>query len=1101
MSDFLLFDGFADAPTGAFDSAFGNNLFQPRNTELPGRSRPQTGRHFMDRLLAPLGASAQGIYSFITEVDDDGFQWTDFSKAMGHSFRYANPWSDVRRIEESEVRRAMFGSKSDDWHWLARTATGIGISLLFDPVTYIPPAALAKVTKADDVLRLAAKASKGFRDRIGKSSAGMAVMQGLFNRNYGLPEKFLNEVDTFRQNTNALRFEANSILKAAEGLGKDKTVMNLMSEALESEAVYLMRQGASSGKKIAATNIKKRLAKAGVNETLFWDIYDRVRALDDSIGEGLMKSGVISENAFEAMRGKHLRRVYASFENPAEHLKRLEVISSEGGVRLSAKRLTTELNKLSRSLPLNLSPQTQGASSLLGSIDPAVAARRRYFQPNGRFNTKNIVDDLETYLSSNPKASIAEAMDFVNTTMLKDSKLTPGTQKAFINHISQNSVDMKKTADEVIDIINARLHSPDIQWRTLVERTSVISERKNLPPAIKEALGEITEFAPRIVAEVTDVGKLLSTRKFFDRLAGITRSPTGEIVEKLGTDIVSKTRSSINSMRIAGKYFGDLDGMYTTRAVHNYLNRMEGMGSGATDPARRIAEAVLGGIESVNRFFKLNKVVFDPTAQLRNAFSDLIMMDATGVNIFKPDSFIKSARELQNFNRTGNLGNYLQLSELGGLDLFQSVQSSVELRRAAGALTEPTVKTVSDGAGFMKRIFQSLRTTQENLAEPFLKAMEFREMQFKLNGFIQHYDELAGNFVRSGGKLNDSMRKNIAQQATKLAEKGMFNYNELPFIWDFARKYGVIPFVSFPVKAIPSVFDVAVNRPHKLLKYPRYVDVTSKELMGASPLEVAKEIAALPDYARDGMVIKLPFNDDNDRPLYADISYLLPWFVLQDVKESSSLFTFGEIDRSSMAVSPLLGEIVSFVTNTDSFGREITKPGMTAVDKASIWSRRLWEFLMPSLSPGGTRTRSIGKTLLSHATNDPQRTNWEKVVTRGMGIYSGTLFTPFDSDSANVRQVQAQTLIDASERPVEAAIGGTMGLFTTIVASDPQQQLRISDFKFSQDRAEIQREINSIRRNTQMSVTEKKARIERLRQLDAEIRAEFSARTSAIRGQ
>src|SRR5690606_12891527 len=155
-----------------------------------------------------------------------------------------------------------------------------------------------------------------------------------------------------------------------------------------------------------------------------------------------------------------------------------------------------------------------------------------------------------------------------------------------------------------------------------------------------------------------------------------------------------------------------------------------------------------------------------------------------------------------------------------------------------------------------------------------------------------------------------------------------FNYGDVPYLIDFVRKYGIIPFATFPFKAVPFVADVMYHHPHRILRFPRAVEAWNEGVVGSSE-DLAREIEALPDHVRDKMVVRMPFKERNGRPLYVDISYFVPFGVMKGILESvtgtgeEGIFTGGL--RSGTISPPLLELTEALRLGIDSFGNEITR--------------------------------------------------------------------------------------------------------------------------------------------------------------------------------
>lgn len=270
-------------------------------------------------------------------------------------------------------------------------------------------------------------------------------------------------------------------------------------------------------------------------------------------------------------------------------------------------------------------------------------------------------------------------------------------------------------------------------------------------------------------------------------------------------------------------------------------------------------------------------------------------------------------------------------------------------------------------------------------------ALKFNLRVFRFTVFTDRYQNLASNWVRRGKQLTDEKKLDFARQACALAEKALFDYADVPYLLDVVRKYGIIPFATFPFKATQLVAETMYRDPYRMLRAPRIVDGMNEHFAGSSE-DLAKEIAGLPEHARDNMVVRLPFKDDNGRPLYIDMSYFMPWSVIQDITESFQ-YTEGRGEvpggfRSGMMSPPAVALIDAVRFGVDSLGRPIFDPNRSAAQNFMALGNFLWDFMAPPSLPGGSRGDSIGRAMQVLARNEPERVEWLEVLGRGMRGFS-----------------------------------------------------------------------------------------------------------------
>lgn len=1169
MSDFFSVYGAAPAQGPVAPTA------PTRFTEIEPQAPYE--RNFLERIFAPFEAPQQGLFALTQNVARDGFQARDLLDSLGHAARYFNPWSDEKPIDADEIRRTFLGEDADQTGW-ARFGSNLAISLLYDPLIFTgltkglatmgrtgamtgravnallnPAEALIDATKfaAKDVI------GAGIH-RLGREVMGelkwdfhsTRAAQYLVNRYAGVPEELVRKVGRFEQDVARWRTDAFSVLKKAEKL-RGPEAQRLLAEAMENEAFYLNHMGRTLTKKqqTRLALFETKLESAGISMDLFAPIYNRMRTLDDQIGEGLLRHGVIDAKSFKEYQGTHLRRMYQAFEKPLDYVDRIEALMVKSPEL--AKDVTRVSKSALRKSLVSLGDEAAGAGGFR-AVRPTDRAGRAafrqtvdaspYFSSANRnaFDADRFSEDLVGWLDKNPKTTAAEAFEHVQQNMLGGVQMSDKFWANIGNHLTgaqYTRPGLETYRNRLLDLANG--HSTT--WRSIQERIEIVSKRENLPEEIREALGEVLTVGPRVAGQAADAGRLLETRKFLDDLAGVRRLDPevggkvaeakrlllrgdrvpdtlmadiergigrklrkeeiasleiGGILSKDGSDLASLNKTAKHKHQIPkDPTYGELAGMYVETGTYLMLRRLEGVGDVA-NPTTGIAHALLEGIRTATGHFKTMKVIMDPTAQFRNFLGNMVLMDMQGTNPLHVDKLIKAGREIQQFAQKGEMGQYMRLAEEAGLSLFQHTFSRQELvqfgeRIGAEAVDRKTWK------GFFQGMFGALNSIYEVPARIGSKAFEFSEQMFKLDVFIDQYDKLARAVARSGRTLDDAMRIDLARQAGALAEQALFNYADVPYLVDFARKYGVVPFATFPFKAVPYVAETLHKHPTRILKYERGVEEwneSSPWQPAGGPEEVAREIQGLPEHVRDALVLQVPGKDASGRQLYIDLAYFLPWYVIQDLKQQGSdpiaafLGVGGQAAgtpgteglRGGILTPPAMALIDALRRNEDSLGRPVVKPGMSGREALLQWGKFFVEFWMPPSAPGGSRTDSIGRAMQAWARTDPDAVDWAEALGRGLRL--GANQDSVLPASGDMPQSQAQV----AGNPI---LGGLLGALTGgTVASDPEQQRRNTVASYRGESTDLARQIATIRNNQSLTIAEKRERILRIQARMQELR-------------
>lgn len=1085
-------------------------LFGSQNQFLVGLQQrdeeEEQPRNLLQRIFAPFEAPQQFLFSATQEVAEDGFQVGDLGRAALHGFRYGNPFSNEPAIDPDEIRR-LFGGREDD-SGIVKFSSNLAISLLYDPL--LLTGVLGKLGKAGQVVDTLANPA-GFLLGRGATTVGRAVspaaqrlanatlgeeraerwstifQQYFVNRRAGLPEEMQAEVQRFEQAVNGWRVEGYKVLKQAENLGGPPT-QRLMAEALEDESAFLARK---EGRNLARYD--RELERLGVSPDLFWETYDRARKLDDEIGMALVRSGVLNTEQFDEMRGRHLRRMFLATERPQDYIDRVEALAIPESERLSLGAFRSRLNSLRATLDQEIFGSNAGPNQFL--FDPAErfgVAGSRYFQDGDRtrFNVAAFTSDLDTWLRKNSDSSAADVFSHIQREMLPDTRLPPMFWEEIGNYLNGSMVKIEGS-EEWANKLRSWAHTPGFNWMAFRERLEVVADRQLIPVEIRQALGEIEEFGPRIASQASEAGRLVETRQFFDNIAGVTRDETGNIIEKRGTRLAAHDPGELQgpAVQLRGEHLGELDGMWVKPSVARFLQHMQGVGEVA-NPSRKLWQQVGDWARAGTGIFKVFKTVMDPATHVRNFVGNMVLADMMGTNMFKLGNFSTAFQELRHYGKTGEVGRYLRLAEESGVNMFQHTFSRAELQDYARALGEE--KLVREGVwGAFDRIYNVIVNRTGRYQDRMSEAFEFEEQFMKLVVFIDRYDSMASKAVKRGNPLTPDVQRSIARQAGEMAERALFNYADVPIAVDFVRQYGVVPFATFPFKAAPYFARTLIEHPHRILKYDRTVDQLN-DTMAGSPEDAAEQIAALPEHMRKRLVVQAPWQDEQGRTQYLDLSYFLPWFAIQDIAESAAApFREGDqvLPREGMFSPPVATIADAMRHNKDGLGRPIVTPDMNAAQKAEAVGRFFWQMLMPGVIPGSARASSVGRAMLASATVSPEPQPWMHALghySAAGGVRNSVLPRPGFTPTA---QSQAQS------GPL-AGLAGILGL--GLSASDPSQQAINTQAAGSASATDLHRQIARVRSNPNLNPEEKARRIQRLVRLLTESQRETARTVSAM---
>ena len=840
------------------------------------------------------------------------------------------------------------------------------------------------------------------------------------------------------------------------------------------------------------------------------------------------------------------------------------IIPKEDTERISVDRLLRSLNKLRSQIDRDpgFRNQGRGQGRLFTPGEGIGAADNPYFLEStgrSRFQSKKFAVDLDTWMKDNSQTSFDQVMTHVRETMLRGAQLPDKFYKSVANHISDSFETVKGSRHYLKPEIMRLMGLQGVGWRTVSERLEVVARREKIPQEIREAMGEVFEAGPRIAEQAKQAGKLLETRKLLDYISGAVRADDetfakiqqinnlggaaslnpearrliaelsdeyglntqaeiqavlrlapGGVLNRRGSPIASTSPEGVVGPSIAlpdTEAFGSAAGMWVTPGTHNLLNRIEGIGYAQTPDNSYFAK----GLELLRQgtgYFKLFKVALDVTAQVRNTLGNAILMDLAGVQTFRVDRMVQAVGELRQLAKTGDPGKYVGLARAAGSDIFYNTFTRAEMdsiSRAIGTtpLTRENMVPLLEGViGAIQggQISKAVGRVAGSVARTGTKMFDFNERLFKLTTFIDRFEHLKGQLVRRGTQVTPELEIDLAKQAASIAEQALFNYSDVPFWIDTARKYGIVPFITFPFKALPFAARTLYEKPHRVLKYDRIVNNWNDHYAG-TPEEAAQEIAALPEHVRKRMVVKLPWDDSRGRAQYVDLSYFLPWQVIMDTKEqvfdpivsagseSQEGRDFGELGLRGGILSPPVAVLMSSITrNEDSLGREIVKPGMSNAQKFAALGKFMWQFVLPSSFPGGSRAESIGRAMQAISRSDNQPVDWLNTIGRGARAgFRGPIETSAGFQPQSQSQVGSTALSQLlrlrTGGPASAVLGAGAGLLGGAYASDPAQTAHSLGIRGRLTRTAIQSEIAKIRGDPSLSLQEKNRMIQRLNRM------------------
>lgn len=382
---------------------------------------------------------------------------------------------------------------------------------------------------------------------------------------------------------------------------------------------------------------------------------------------------------------------------------------------------------------------------------------------------------------------------------------------------------------KILDQAQSGIKIEKVSTLPLRIKNYLFKKRKDLPEVRREAMGEIKEVGYVVGKTMHAMGERIASEKFFRLISEDTKwvSP----VAKEGWKYVKNEN------------MGVLKGKWVHPAVEAEISQ--------TLATPSLFNKVWLPVLSA---WKAGKVLAYPGTHMRNMIFNVVAGDAQGFPLWTQPFYLAAATK--EILKKGQL--YKKLSKVDYIGGRQGW---------AGAEIERPFE-VKD----IKRVTETLwETTKKVITSPIrvlAKAYTSEEEIFKM-AFYMH--------ARNARKLS-------FKEAIQGGESAYFNYGKISTATKFLRENPVytIPFLTFPIKAIPMLLDVAIKDPFKLYKYHMMINSmneTAREKHGISK----EQLDAYTNYGGYGVL--LPGKYEDGTPMFAHLDYFFPWFEIRKMVE------------------------------------------------------------------------------------------------------------------------------------------------------------------------------------------------------------------------
>lgn len=450
-----------------------------------------------------------------------------------------------------------------------------------------------------------------------------------------------------------------------------------------------------------------------------------------------------------------------------------------------------------------------------------------------------------------------------------------------------------------------RLARKFIGWSKNRIRAHYAKQRKNIPEEVRRIMGEIKEPAYPVTKRLIQQASDIETAKLYKFAATQPGWASSVWTKGLSKQALPNTKA-----------YGALAGKYVHPKIYSdvtELNRIR-------NTFEQTYDAAIGA-------WKLGKVVLNPSTHMRNKMSNKILLDMSGMGYGEQAKYAAKA-----------LGHYKRNSE----DYKIAKRFFARTTQVKGELLDDMLKTTAQATG-TSGFEKGLNATKRGVKWITKKPSDLYQHEEFTNKFMKYLQQ------------RDKGRSVI--EAVEEANKWLFDYGDLA-TWEKTIARRVVPFYTFPRKAIPRVLETAAERPLTLAKYPLAAEAITRYSL--AKLEISEEDweqiqKVLPDYMDKGSYMLMPYRDENGDLRFFDWTYILPWGELSQIGETTNV---GSILLSNpiVRIPAELAANKSIWNGKKIYNDEIPWSEMTPEyrrEQIAKGMKYFWGTLAPSLAPEG----------------------------------------------------------------------------------------------------------------------------------------------------
>lgn len=694
----------------------------------------------------------------------------------------------------------------------------------------------------------------------------------------------------------------------------------------ESDVRRILRQGEGILEGLAEHGVES-MAEAKVLQAILtgeqiadseWQkVAEPIRKAIDDMGYEAMQLGLLSRESYERNRGAYLHRVYKKHED------------SGLGKWLSSKRKNIKGNQL-KGRGMHMTPTMQqllktapkdwwGKKLNRLKADPSLVGKE--FVVFDRLAPSGQGTD-EMFEGEKRKGKVIERVFW------PADREIPNKYKAWED----------RGRFEVRDVKGPKV----VLWRDFTK-----AERTNM--------GEILDARYTIAKTYHQMAHDLSTGRFLKDIASNemwARSDEPENWDNPRQGMMN-THADVEWIKVPGisipgtggkKRWGALAGMYVRSEIWRDLNELDKM-------------QTPGFWQKILTQWKLNKTARSPVVHMNNVMSNLVFMDMADVRFRDLYDGIQSYRDKDDY--------YKEAEEYGA---FGGGFADQEIRKVMEPLLDEILQKGLSNKGMFEAAMNGNDVSARfsaigkmmDVSVKHLKALDEKAL-----AWYQVEDELfrMATFIRRRSLGDD------AQTAAKIARDQFLNY-DIRAPWVNAARATILPFIAYTYRAVPVISKSMATRPWKLAKYYLIANAVialsyslDEEGDEEEEYKTLREEQKGQTWIGTPRMIRTPWRDDNDNPVFLDVRRWIPAGDVFDVNQGSSAFP---IPAWLQFGGPVM-LAAEFSLNKSAFtGDEISNDLIdTPAERGGKVFNHLWKSWMPSAPwvPGSWYWDKIGNAL------------------------------------------------------------------------------------------------------------------------------------------